>query len=163
MFISKNKLNKLYSNVYNSAEKISNILSQNYKTNIIWGNKNFEMKKGKWICNYFPIPVIEIDKKIDLNLDMFNKPYYFELCIKKNKIKDFNIIRFIDLFKHRKLSIYGGEDCLIDFYYANLSANETLKNMLNSNQKSFSFSFETSYDIAMIQQDIKDILSCYDR
>lgn len=163
MFISKKKLNKLYTEVYNSAEKISNILSQSYKTNITFGNKNFEIKKGKWICNYFPIPVIEINKKVDLNIDMFNKPYYFELCIQRDKIKNFDIVKFTELFKNKNLYIYGGEDCLIDFFFKDLPIDEVKKNMLDSNQKSFGFSFETSYDIEIIQQDLKDILSCYDR
>jgi len=160
--ISKNLLNKTYKEICNKAEEISSFLSNDYNTNITFGNKNWEKQNGNWICNYFPIPVIEINNKIDLNINMFDKPYYFEFFIKRNRLKNFDIEKLISLFKNNNLSIYGGKDCLIDFYFANSPLNEILTNMLNSKEKSFGFSFETSKDKKLIEGDLHKLLNCYD-
>ena len=156
-----NELNQIYKKQVEEAEKISAFLSTDYKTHITFGNKNYEYENNEWVCYYFPIPVIEIDDKFDLNLNMFDKPNYIEFFIKKSKLKNFNMEKFIKIFKNKNIALYGGEDCLIDFYFKNKPLQTILNEIKNSKQKTIGFSFETYKSPDKIRKDIKDLMNCF--
>lgn len=159
--ITISELNTVYKKEVEKAEEISLYLSKNFKSKITFGNKNYEKENNEWGCYYFPIPVIEIDDKFDLNLNMFDKPNYIEFFIKKSKLKNFDIEKFIKLFKNKNMAIYGGEDCLLDFYDKKKSLQTIVNDIKDSQQKSIGFSFETYKTPEKIQNDIKDLINCF--
>ena len=159
----KNELNDFYKKVYENALKISLKLNElGYKNKICFCNKNYELVDNKWICNYFPIPVIEL-KQIDLNLDLFDKPNYFELFLNSRQIKNFDFQKLLSNFNGHNLAIYDGIDCLQDIYKKGMKV-EKLNEELNAlRPKKIGISFETSKQITNITKDLKIILSCFEK
>ena len=154
MVVNKKELNELYQSINSYAIEISTKLQKlGYKNNIQFCNINYELVEGKWSCNYFPIPVIELDK-IDLNLDMFDKPNYFEFFLKGKQLNQFDFQQLLQKFKKRNLAIYDGTDCLIDYYTAGMTAKELQEKIKTLKAKSIGISFETKKDIKQIVKDL---------
>lgn len=159
--VDQNELNELYKASYENALKISLKLNDlGYKNRISFCNKNYELVGTEWQCNYFPIPVIEL-KGIDLNLDLFDKPYYFELFLSPRQIKTFDFKKLLFKFSKHKLSIYDGIDCLQDLYTRGMTADELAKTIKVLKPKQIGISFETSRSIKNITSDLRELLNCY--
>ena len=160
--ITKNNLNEFYKKHTEKAEKLNCELSKIFKTRLSYDNKNYENENGEWVCYYFPIPVIEIDNKFGLNISLFEKPNYIEFFTPLNKIKSLNLEKLIKIFNDRNLNIYGGDNCLIDFYEKNKPIDKIKTDINNCLQKSVGICFETSNTLQKIQKDIKDLITCFE-
>ncbi len=103
-------------------------------------SKNYIKIDSKFELQKYPIPIIEVESFGDICFNL-NKVI---IEIFKN-VSDVNKIDIPQLIKRLpEVEIYGGKDCLLDFYPGN-KASDVLIDINRSNEKTIGFSFNLSY------------------
>lgn len=97
--------------------------------------------EGKYVMDYFPIPVITVDGLCDIEIDL-------DKVSISTKLKREAALGY----EYEKLSeyafeVYGVEEYLDDFYVEGNTYPELVKNIENSEEKEIGFSFMFSGDV----------------
>lgn len=123
-----NKLN----NIYSLSESVFEAFKSDYDLKVSYGfftghyikiNEKYEYQK-------YPIPVISIEQKGDIGFNI--NGVWFEFFLDKNSLSKTNIKALID--KHN-IEIYGGNDCLVDFYCKDKSIQNIFQDINASNEE----------------------------
>ena len=109
--------------IYHIAEKDYQVLkSKKIKCKLINNAGNYITFDGEYHYQKYPIPIIEVKDVGDIgyNIDSI----FFEFSIKRERFlqTDFRVI--LDNFAN--VQVYGGQDCLTDFYKGNDCADEIM-------------------------------------
>ena len=122
------KLNDVYSLAAKLFEAIKS--EEDFKASYGYFCGNYIKIKGKYEYQRYPIPVISIEDKGDIGFNIDG--VWFEYFLKKDDFFRSNLEVLI--IKH-KLEIYGGTDCLIDFYFEGKSAADVFESVRNSEEE----------------------------
>lgn len=122
------QLNSTYKPLLKRAAKCQVLLkSANKTTKFVWANNHYEKYNGKYVCEAYPIPVVEIegigDVGFDLN-DCFYKGYFAK---EKLLVMDLDLLKEIGYF-----ALYGESDCLNDIYNSSKNWEKQLACCCNS-------------------------------
>lgn len=105
-----NKLNEIYSMAESAFEFIKN--ESDLKASYGFFSGNYININGIYEYQKYPIPVISVEGKGDVG---FNIDYiWFEFFLNKDAFNNADIETLINEYK---IEIYGGKDCLKDFYF----------------------------------------------
>ncbi len=117
-----NYLNDLFTKAQNTYTKLINL---DYPCRLIFADKNYIKIDGNYEIQHYPIPIIEIEHigDIGINIDSI----FFEFSFSKNDFESINLDLLIN--DYVKLEIYGGKNCMMDFYYQGDSI-EDIKNRI---------------------------------
>lgn len=135
------RLNRVYTPLINRAERCRQLLQDRNKASaFVWANAHFESYKGKYICEKYPIPVVEIEGIGDIGFNI-NGCFYEGYFSKEDLLNfDYEIIRDIKSF-----ALYGENDYLNDIYNYRMNFDEIKELIENSAQTNIAISFAFKY------------------
>ncbi len=150
-------LNNTYSPLIKHANKCQQLVeSKGINSKFVWANNHFEEYKGKYICESYPIPIIEIEGIGDIGFNI--DTCFFEGYFSKEKLLsfDFEILKEVGYF-----ALYGEKDYLIDIYNTNMKCNDINQLLQNSTENNIAigFAFKSSKLDKIIELLIKLIKS----
>jgi len=153
MNINENAIDFIHNSlndVYSLAEKVFETIKSegDFKASYGYFSGNYIKINGKYEYQKYPIPVISIEDKGDIGFNIDG--VWFEFFLHKN---EFHKINIEGLIRKYKVEIYGGNDCLVDFYYEGKSAAEIIEGVKNSKEKAIGIAI---YLNAMKYIDIKE-------
>lgn len=129
--------------IYKTAdEDYQELLNRKCKCELIFCSNNYLYYDGEYHIQKYPIPVIDIKNSGDIgyNIDKI----FFEFSFDKTIFLDiaFGYI----LIKFKEVELYGGSNCLIDFYDEGDSV-EDIKNKIRlSNEETIMLSLYFDYN-----------------
>ena len=120
-------LNKLYSMAKKDYQKL---LRRNIDCSLKNYKYNYIKLNGKYHKQEYPIPIIECKNKGDIgyNLDKV----FFEFSFDENEFLNLNFDYILNNFED--IEMYGGEDCLIDFYEKGNSEEDIINEFKSSDE-----------------------------
>ncbi len=131
------QLNSIYSPLINYAQKCQALLkTKSINSRFVWANNHYEEYDGKYICETYPIPIIEIDEIGDIGFNL-NECFY-EGYFNKEKLISFNyeILKEVGYF-----SMYGESDYLTDIYNTNMICGDIIPLLKNSPEDHIAINF----------------------
>ncbi|MBU5438735.1 DUF3201 domain-containing protein [Tissierella sp. MSJ-40] len=117
-----NKLNYIYSLGEDVFESIKN--ESNLQVNYGLFNGHYIKINGRYEYQKYPIPVVAIEGIGDIGFNI--NGIWFEFFIDK---VEFNKVDIENLISRYKVEIYGGNNCLIDFYTEGKSVSDISHNI----------------------------------
>lgn len=142
-----NKLNELYSTADEVFESFKNI--PNIKASYGFFNGNYIKVYNRYDYQKYPIPVISIENKGDIGVDL--NAIWFEFFLDKNS---FNKAPIEELIADYNVEVYGGKDCLINFYRPDKTLLDMVNDIKNSNEETIGISISLEY---INTTDVKDL------
>lgn len=153
---------KLLNNVYQRLCETKIDIQKKLKSQNIsyssgyYSNHSIKDEKGRWITEYFPIPVITVESLCDIGIDI--NSIFVETKMEREKAMKFNFSSFIPF----KFEVYGVDEYLNDFYNDTMAINEIGYKIENSKetQIAISFVFQNDYitdDIIELVHKLKKI------
>ena len=103
------RLNQIYIRANNDYK---DLLNRRFTCQLVFFKENYLQVDGQYQLQHYPIPIITVNEIGDIgyNLDMI----FFEFAFEKS---DFLEIDLSHILNHdNAIEIYGGDDCLADFY-----------------------------------------------
>lgn len=128
-----NKLNELYSNAEEVFEYLKN--TPNIQASYGFFNGNYTKIYNRYEYQKYPIPVISIENKGDIGFDL--NAIWFEFFVPKTSLTN-HLIE--ELIHNYNVEIYGGKNCLINFYNCNKTNSDILETINNSNEETIGIS-----------------------
>ncbi len=121
------KLNQIYTQAESTYHELK---KEGYSISYGYYNQNYIKINGKQVLQKYPIPIITIEGigDIGFNLD----EVFFEFFIDRNEIKKIDLKALIEEYR---LEIYGGKNCLIDFYTPPQTEHDVIKQVLSSSEE----------------------------
>ncbi len=147
--MNRNELNEVYQKLESKMHEITApFLSLHKGHPFTCGYYNGHYSKdsnGEYTMDYFPIPVISLEKLCDIEIGLEN----ISLTTKLTRDLALN-------FDYNKLDayyfeVYGVENYLEDFYTEGNSIQELISNISNSSEKEIGVSFQFPWDVTPIQ------------
>ena len=105
----------------------------------------FKNSDGEYKEDYFPIPVISLEKLCDIEIGLENISISTKL--KRDAALQFDYNNLCDY----TFEVYGVEEYLEDFYVEGNSIEELITNISNSSEKEIGISFQFSWDVTVEQ------------
>jgi len=130
-------LNSTYSPLIKRAKRCQSILqNKGINSKFVWANNHYEEYKGKYICEAYPIPIIEIDDIGDIGFNI--DTCFYEGYFSKEQLLSFNfdILKEIGYF-----ALYGEKDYLNDIYNTNMNYDDIYQLLQNSSENHIAISF----------------------
>ncbi len=144
------ELNNIYAPLIKQAKKCQEFCKDK-TTKFIWANNHYEKYANKFICEEYPIPIIEIQNIGDIGFNL-NECFY-EGYFKKEELLKFNF-NYIKSFK--SFSLYGEQNCLNDIYNSNMNFNKIKQLIEDSNENLIAINFSFKY------KEIENVLKTLD-
>lgn len=123
-----NKLNHIYSLGEDVFESIKN--ESNLQVNYGFFSGHYIKVNGRYEYQKYPIPVVSIEGKGDIGFNIDG--VWFEFFIDKVVFSKVDIESLISMYK---VEIYGGNNCLIDFYIEGKSVSDIFHDIDISDEK----------------------------
>ena len=137
------KIHILLNKIYKIANKdYHNLLDCDIKCNLIYCRNNYIYYEGEYHLQKYPIPVIDIKGSGDIGYNLDN--IFFEFSLNKTNFLNLNFEYILNSFE--EVEVYGGENCLIDFYDKGDSVEEIKTKVRISKKKKVMFSIYHDYD-----------------
>lgn len=125
-----NELNEIYEPLHEKAKNIyKEIIDNGYKASLGWYNMHSVKYKDKYITEFFPIPVITVEKICDIGLDI--DTIFVEATISREKALKIDYDFFIQNYN---IEVYGVDDYLNDFYNASMKSSDIKLKIQESNE-----------------------------
>jgi len=135
------KLNSLYQPLVNQSKCCQQLFEHKNKiTKFVWANNHYQKFKNNYVCEIYPIPVIEIQNIGDIGFNFDN--CFFEGYFKKDKLLKFNFEQFKNL---KNFSLYGEKDFLTDIYNSTMPFDCIKNNIQNSLEEKIAINFEFKF------------------
>lgn len=107
------KVHQCLNRMYEQAREVTGLIqAKDLSCQLLMSSHNYlKDKEGKYHLQHFPIPVIEIVQigDIGFNLDAI----FFEYPLAKAQLMKMDLNHLIE---EHEIEIYGGKNCMIDFY-----------------------------------------------
>lgn len=100
---------------------------------------NYIKIAGQYEYQHYPIPIILVEGigDININLDQIS----FEFFVKKEEL---NVTLVENILEKSKVEVYGGKNCLVDFYREGDSAKQVVDKIKNSNERDIGIAYYLS-------------------
>lgn len=147
--MNRNELNEVYQKLESKMHEITTPFLSLHKghpfTCGYYSGHYFKNPNGEYTMDYFPIPVISLEKLCDIEIGLDNislstkLPRDLALKFDYNKLCDYHF------------EIYGVEEYLEDFYTKGNPIQELISNISNSSEKEIGISFQFAWDVTSEQ------------
>ena len=129
------KLNELYQTLAKKTEDLVLLLSGFGKCEYGWYNGHFHKDDGKWIKEYYPIPVISVKGLCDIEVGL-------ETTTLSAKLGRDAAAQFpFETLSGCKFEVYGVQNYLSDFYRDGITTAQMRENICSSGETEIGFSF----------------------
>lgn len=141
--ISMEELNNVYYRLeMKQTELFQGLFHRTFDLKRGYYNGNYHRdKSGKYVMEYFPIPIIEVQGFCDVEINLENITVSTKLT--KQKAVEYNY----DKLMGYSFEAYGVEDYLQDFYALGMTTEELQAAIKESEEKEIGFSFKFDFDI----------------
>ncbi len=143
--MKRDELNEIYRSLENKMNELRTPflqLHKGYKHTCGYFSGHYHKNaEGKYIMDYFPIPVISINGICDIEIDL--EKISVSAKLRRDKAINYNYTKL----NGYKFEAYGVDEYLDDFYIAGNTYDELVENIRESKEKDIGFSFEFSYDV----------------
>lgn len=134
-----NNLNTIYRELNQDKTKILNyIKTLNLSVKVGYYPFNSFKDGERFFVEQYPIPVITIENKIDVGVDVHQ--VFFEIKLERETAINFNY----HIFSAYQFEVYGIEEYLNDFFDGNID--EIYRNIINSSEKEIGVSINIKKD-----------------
>ena len=133
----------LLNKIYEIADKdYRELLDCDIKCNLIYCRNNYIYYEGEYHLQKYPIPVIDIKGSGDIGYNLDN--IFFEFSLNKTDFLNLNFEYILNSFE--EVEVYGGENCLLDFYDKGGSVEEIKTKVSISDEENVMLSIYVDYD-----------------
>ena len=150
-------LNKTYIPLIKHAKSCQTILkNKNIDSKYLWANNHYEEYRKNFICESYPIPVIEIKGIGDIGFNIGS--CFYEGYFSKERLLsfDFNLLRRFDT-----LTMYGENNYLEDIYNSQMNNADIKELIYGSNETNIAINFGFKYkDLERIIDTLIKLTSC---
>jgi hypothetical protein len=134
-----NNLNTIYNELNEDKTKILNyIKTLNLSVKVGYYPFNSFKDGESFFVEQYPIPVITIENKIDVGIDVHQ--VFFEIKLERETAINFNY----HVLSEYQFEVYGVKEYLNDFFDGNID--EIYRNIINSNEKEIGVSINIKKD-----------------
>ena len=136
------QLNSIYFPIWNKANDVKNyLMSAGYEVSLGFFNNHYIKYGNDFVIEYFPIPVITVDKICDIGIDL--DTYWIEICLDKNSAA---LLDYPELAQNYKFEVYGSKDFCYDFYNNHSDPYIVTEKINNSNETLINVTFYLDLD-----------------
>ncbi len=129
------KLNELYQALAKKTEDLALLLSGFGKCEYGWYNGHFHKDDGKWVKEYYPIPVISVKGLCDIEVGL-------ETTTLSAKLGRDAAAQFpFETLSGCEFEVYGVQNYLSDFYRDGIATAQMRENICSSGETEIGFSF----------------------
>lgn len=129
------KLNELYQTLAKKTEDLALLLSGFGKCEYGWYNGHFHKDDGKWVKEYYPIPVISVKGLCDIEVGL-------ETTTLSAKLGRDAAAQFpFETLSGCEFEVYGVQNYLSDFYRDGITTAQMRENICSSEEAEIGFSF----------------------
>ena len=129
------KLNELYQTLAKKSEDLALLLSSFGKCEYGWYNGHFHKDDGKWVKEYYPIPVISVKGLCDIEVGL-------ETTTLSAKLGRDAAAQFpFETLSGCEFEVYGVQNYLSDFYRDGITTAQMRENICSSGEAEIGFSF----------------------
>lgn len=153
MLLSIDKIEEIHhllNDIYTTADNdFTDLKKHGTECKLILTDKNYIKLHDQYKLQHYPIPIIEIKDFWDIgyNLDYI----FFECSLRRDDAKNLNLNIIFEKFKN--VEIYGGKDCLKDFYNKGDTAETVIRRIEQSDEDIimlslyFEYGVESTYEL----------------
>lgn len=147
--MNRNELNEVYQKLEAKMHEITAPFLSLHKghpfTCGYYSGHYFKNPNGEYTMDYFPIPVISLEKLCDIEIGLEN------ISLSTKLSRDLALKFDYDKLCDYHFEVYGVEKYLEDFYTEGNSIQELITNISNSSEKEIGVSFQLSWDVSPTQ------------
>lgn len=136
-------LNSIYEPLCDKSAEISQELKKaGYQVTVQFHNNHSVKRNNAFATEYFPIPVISVEKFGDIGVDIDS--IWFEAILPKEKaIK----LDYANITNRYRIEIYGSDNFLCDLYNEQIDVSKIANNISNSSEMNVCILFYLNMDV----------------
>lgn len=137
------KIHDYLNEMYTLAEELMALAKEKYKEAKLNNYTGHYIKiQGKYCYQKYPLPVVVIPQVGDIGVNL--DKVWFEFFVSKEVVGEIDFEWLIDTYE---IEVYGGEDCMVDFYQAGDSGISVQRKIEESRQKQIGIAIYIRDDI----------------